>query len=110
MQFMLLLFQMSKNTAEVEQVMNGESGDQGLRGTDSTTSVKELRRTQSIVIHRLPLQEAMKNGNSKEVACFSLFWSFRQRPTGCRRNTWTLYNKFEFRLDLVIGRGNVKMT
>lgn len=49
---------MSKNESE-------KVNDQGQSQTDVQEESKTLDRSRSIIIHRLPLQEAMKNGNSK---------------------------------------------
>ena len=40
-------------------------GDGGNSAHGSNGSMRNYRRMRSIVIHRLPLQEAMKNGNGK---------------------------------------------
>lgn len=48
---------MSKNTAEVNM-------EENLLNNDSFGDVKTVMRSNSILIQRLPLQEAMKNDNS----------------------------------------------
>ena len=45
-------------------INNIPSGDaRNIREGSSSSSVRNYRRMRSIVLHRLPLQEAMKNGN-----------------------------------------------
>ncbi len=57
---------MCKNEAEVfdeEEEANGDAGKRPKRN-DTTSSFKSFGRSRSIVIRRLPLQEAIKNRNS----------------------------------------------
>ena len=62
---------MCKNAAEVLESDLNETGSgsekptPAARRSDTASSLRSLSRSKSIVIRRLPLQEAMKNGNSK---------------------------------------------